>query len=331
VLLTRLFVISTCAFLVSCGGGDGPPDDDGDGRPNSADCAPGDPLAWQRLAYRSRDADGDTFQVDASGFMCSGDALPSGYYADATQGPNLDCDDGDRSRFTTRTFASRDRDADSHRINESGSICAGAALPATYFADLVAANEVDCDDDDPGLWANRAFASYDGDNDSHGVSLAGSMCVGAALPEHYSADSVAANDADCDDADPGRWITVNYRGRDRDEDGHPVDEPGQLCLAAAALPATYAAQVPALLRDCDDDNAAHWRLASVYRDQDGDGVGAGPREIQCLGSVPAAGFSLQGYDPNDLATDPAAAQIAEIDLPPTLKAPPEDADDEDIF
>jgi hypothetical protein len=89
--------------------------------------------------------------------------------------------------------------------------------------------------------------------------------------------------------------------------------------------------VSALLRDCDDADPMRWRLVSVYRDRDGDGVGSGSRESQCLGLAPAAGFSLKGYDPNDVAADPAAALVSDFDLPPALRATPDDSDDEDIF
>ena len=157
------------------------------------------------------------------------------------------------------------------------------------------------------------------------------MCVGAALPAGYAADAVASADADCNDADVTRWLTVSYAGRDRDSDEHPVAEPGELCQGAAALPAGYSASAPPELRDCDDGDVTRWRLISVYRDADGDGVGAGPRTVACLGRDPAAGFSLKGYDPNDDASDPDASLVSNFDLPPDFRTPPEEADDEDIF
>jgi hypothetical protein len=331
VTLIRLLVILAYASLVSCGGGDGQPDFDGDGHPDSADCAASDVTAWQSLAFLSRDGDGDSFRIVATGSICSGVTLPGGYFPGSATSANLDCDDSDRTRFTAHAFASRDSDGDSYRINEAGTLCAGAEMPASYYADAVTTGDVDCNDTDGSIWANLSFASYDGDSDSHRVGLSGTICAGAALPAAYSVDSIASPDADCDDADATRWIGVNYLGRDRDVDGHPIDDPGLLCLAVAALPATFVSTVPALMRDCDDADSARWRLVSVYRDQDGDGVGAGAREIQCLGSAAATGFSLKGYDPNDVAADPAAALIADFDLPTTVTTPADEGDDEDIF
>jgi len=45
--------------------------------------------------------------------------------------------------------------------------------------------------------------------------------------------------------------------------------------------------------------------------QDGDGVGAPPRSIPCLGATVPAGWVLRGYDPDDL--DPAVTGDEQVD------------------
>ena len=37
----------------------------------------------------------------------------------------------------------------------------------------------------------------------------------------------------------------------------------------------------------------------LYPDQDGDGIGAPPRTIQCLGDALPGGFSIFGWDQDD--------------------------------
>lgn len=264
-----------CLALVACGGSSDPLDADNDAHPDSADCAPADATAWQSLAFRSRDVDSDGFRVDSSGSTCAGSGLPAGYFSDPTPANSADCDDTDRTRWASLAFASRDEDADARRVNQAGSLCSAAALPAGYFA-----------------------------------------------------DDIGTSEPDCDDADPARWILLAYRGRDRDGDGRPVAETGNLCHSAATLPADYAADVPASLADCDDADAARWRRVSVYLDRDGDGVGAGTRLVQCHGATPTAGLSLKGYDPNDDPDDPDAALVSELDLPQTLLIAEQEARDD---
>ena len=266
VSIARLVAICLgCVSLMSCGGSDGPRDADEDSRPDSADCAPANANAWQSLPFRSRDADADGFRADSAGSICAGASVPAGYFADAAPVGSVDCDDADRTRWANLAFESRDQDGDQHRVAESGTRCAGAALPAGFFADVI-----------------------------------------------------AGADVDCDDADAAVWINVDYAGRDRDADGHLVNEAGQLCHSGTTLPAGYATQVPVPLTDCDDADVTRWRMVSVYRDLDGDGVGSGTRLMQCHGAAPGTGLSLSGYDPNDDAADPGAVTVSDTDLPVTL-------------
>jgi hypothetical protein len=67
--------------------------------------------------------------------------------------------------------------------------------------------------------------------------------------------------------------------------------------AGSVLPAPY--RETASGNDCDDNDPALTRFVVLYADQDGDGVGAPPRSIACLGASIPAGFSILGNDPDD--------------------------------
>ena len=101
---------------------------------------------------------------------------------------------------------------------------------------------------------------------------------------------------DCAPDDGARWRIAPYAGVDRDGDGFTAKEPGELCIGEG-LPEPYRATLRG--NDCDDADPARWRWVVVYRDLDGDGVGAGPRSIPCLGSELPPGASLAGYDEDD--------------------------------
>ena len=100
----------------------------------------------------------------------------------------------------------------------------------------------------------------------------------------------------------------------------------------AALPAGLIATLPEPKDlDCDDANAARWRIMAFYRDADGDDVGAGPASRTCIGQVPPDGYALTGYDPLDDPDDPLATTISTFDLDSALLTPSQELDDEDVF
>lgn len=121
---------------------------------------------------------------------------------------------------------------------------------------------------------------------------------------------------DCAPDDPTRWQMLSYQSSDADSDGHFANSSGQVC-SGSSLPANYSvaqATDPAML-DCDDNNSSVWRLVTVYADKDGDGVGAGPGQVSCIGKAAPAGFSLLGYDPVDDPSNPNSAAVSDLDLP----------------
>lgn len=113
-----------------------------------------------------------------------------------------------------------------------------------------------------------------------------------------------------------------YVARDADADTFTAASTGNVC-SGDSLPAGYLSAAPAALTaDCDDASATTWRLMTTYQDHDGDGVGSGRGTITCIGSAPASGSSLYGYDPLDDASDPSSSLTARFDLPSWLLSIP---------
>jgi hypothetical protein len=228
-------------------------------------------------------------------------------------------------------FASIDQDEDGFRVNASGQVCAGGALPPNRFATSVSADSMDCDDSDATIWSTRIYAAVDTDHDGYGVAKSGEVCAGAALPAGLIAMLPAAADLDCDDADPYKWHRSDFASRDRDGDGYGIAEAGIWC-GQGTLPAGMSANsTPPQLVDCDDTDASRWRFMAIYRDADGDGIGGGSASRECIGNVPRDGYRLTGYDPLDDPNDPLALSTSTFDLDSALLTVPEDVAVGDIF
>ncbi|MFP2957943.1 hypothetical protein ACLEPN_08960 [Myxococcus sp. 1LA] len=299
---------------------------------DAEDCAPEDGTRWQWRSYAHRDADGDGDTIPQQGVMCSGAQLPQGY---AEWPTGQDCDDRDARRMVSwslfpdtdgdgvgagarqtvcegRTlpegfslvdtdcapvdvtrwqelsYAHRDADGDGFTTPEAGALCAGAALPAGY-ATLPQGH--DCDDADRSVHTNvLAWPDTDGDGVGEGDPVV--RCTDGTRPTA----PWSAQGGDCAAEDATRWREVAYTHVDRDADGHTQPEAGSVC-AGTSLPEPYFTQATG--NDCDDADAARYRWVVLYPDADGDGVGASPRTIPCIGARTPSGFSFQGDDADD--------------------------------
>jgi hypothetical protein len=309
------------------------------------DCAPGDVTRWRLLVHAGVDRDGDGFTVAQPGTICAGSSLPDPYRAELS---GNDCDDADASRWqrlsgfvdadgddvgagprlelcagaslppgivatdgdcapldpalwTTLHYAYRDADGDGRTIAAAGALCAGASLPPGY-SNVASGN--DCDDGDTTVFASlTGFVDTDGDGVGAGAAV--TLCTTGTVPAGW-----AAGGGDCAPDDPARWRVASYAGVDRDGDGYTVREPGSVCTGEG-LPDPFRTTLRG--NDCDDADPARWRWVVVYRDLDGDGVGAGPRSVPCLGPALPEGTSIFGYDADD--SDPAIqSRDAEADL-----------------
>lgn len=308
------------------------------------DCAPGDALLWQWRSYTYRDADGDGDTVPEQGVRCSGELLPQGY---AVLPRGLDCDDQDASvrvswnvhpdedgdfvgagaavtlcaggtvpeGYSTfgndcapsnaswwqlREYRHRDADADGYTVPEAGDVCGGTSLPPGY--EWVEQRR-DCDDTN--ATRHTSMVSWrDLDGDGAGAGASETLCTDGSVPPHWSTVGT-----DCADDDATRWIGRNYTHVDRDLDGATMPEQGGIC-SGGTLPAPYFTKATG--NDCDDADPERTRWVVLYPDQDGDGVGAEPRQIPCLGATLPLGMSIYGYDVDD--DDPEVTKSMEDDL-----------------
>lgn len=240
------------------------------------------------------DKDGDGVGDGPVEYLCS---PRSGYVAKTG-----DCAPDDSIRWQMLSYWYRDVDLDGWTVSQSGSICSGAALPASYSSGYGKGD--DCDDADETVHA-RVHGYADADRDGYGAGSSQSFCTAGELPAGY-----VTNNTDCAPEDETRWRTATNLMADRDSDGFTVPEAGSICIGEK-LPPPYVSAANG--NDCDDSNSTLWRWVVVYPDHDGDGVGAPPRQIMCLGESIPPGFSTAGWDSND--GDPGIQwNPAELDL-----------------
>lgn len=257
---------------------------------SGGDCAPSDPSAWRLLAGYA-DADDDAVGAGALVEVCTSVALPHGVVASGG-----DCAPSDPAAWRPVAYTFRDADGDTRTVAEAGSLCVGAQAPAGYTS--VRSGD-DCDDLDPTVWTTvAAYFDADGDGTGAGPSLA--FCTDGSIPADH-----APRGGDCAPTDAAAWRVASYAYMDGDRDGYTVKEAGQVC-AGATLPDPYRAAANG--NDCDDDDPALYRWVVLYRDLDGDGVGAGTRTIPCLGEAIPEGFSTGGYDADD--SNPGVQSVA---------------------
>jgi hypothetical protein len=182
-------VLSTLV-VAACGGDGGghpqpPPNADGDAFADAQDCAPNDPTRWQSLAFQSVDSDSDGHRVSSAGQLCSGAALPATHFAAAVAPADVDCDDANAASWQMLAYLGRDADADGFAVPQTGQLCTGAALPASYRAAAPLQLTIDCDDGNGAAW--RYMTLYaDADGDHVGAGSGTPTCVGAAASAGFS-------------------------------------------------------------------------------------------------------------------------------------------------
>jgi hypothetical protein len=130
------------------------------------------------------------------------------------------------------------------------------------------------------------------------------------LPADLSADHESSGTVRLCLLDEGSFgVLLTYAAIDADGDGFTVPASGELCTGGT-LPPPFEAAEHGL--DCDDADPTADHLALLYPDQDGDGVGATPRQILCIGATPPQGFAPGGYDEDD--GDPAVIETDDDEL-----------------
>jgi hypothetical protein len=235
------------------------------------------------------DSDGDGVGVGPSESVCMGSTRPDGYSSSGT-----DYAPDDLSRWQNRTYAYRDADLDGFTVSEGGTVCAGGTLPPGY---TTTANGSDCDDANRALY--KTLQGYvDADKDGVGAGDVQFLCTNGTLPSGY-----VTTRTDCAPTDELRWRLLTSWHVDNDGDGHTVPTSGELCAGSELAPPLF---LTASGNDCDDADETRFTWSVLYPDKDGDGVGAPPSSVPCLGTGRPAGFSIYGFDSND-----ADAQVTE--------------------
>jgi hypothetical protein len=266
---------------------------------NGDDCDDGNASVWTSVTGYV-DADKDGFGAGDPVASCTPGSLPAGEVATAG-----DCAPDDPGAWRMYAYRYRDADGDGRSVVEERTLCYGASLPAGY-ASTWNGFPLDCDDTNKAVWVSLVGYA-DTDRDGVGAGDAQTFCTAGSLPDGF----VAAG-TDCAPDDAGRWRQLAYAYVDRDGDGFTAREQGTTECIGATLPDPYRATASG--NDCDDADTALYRWVVLYPDLDGDGIGAPPRDIQCLGATIPDGLSLFGWDENDRDPLVAAAPDGEASL-----------------
>jgi hypothetical protein len=263
------------------------------------DCAPADATRFTDRPYSFRDADGDGAAIAETGTVCSGTVLPAGYLATAPDDRPLDCDDTNPAVSVALTIFT-DADGDHVGAGPAQLACTSGTVPAGFSL-----TGTDCDDANSTLFLSLAYTAADFDGDSFTVPAMGTQCTAGTLLPPFVA---VPHGNDCNDSNAAVWAELTYRAVDRDHDGFTVPETGMQCTNGTLPPPFFDT---AHGNDCNDDDPALFRFAVLYHDGDGDGVGAPPRNILCLGPADPGGFVPGGYDEDD--NDPAVIETEDFD------------------
>ncbi len=261
-----------------------------------------DSAATGLSGYRSvelfNDQDGDLVGAGEGQSYCIGEVIPDNFASIAG-----DCDDLDLTIYQNLSFSYRDKDGDGVLSSsaQAGSICAGDNLPSTYAATTNGWHLSDCDDNpDTGAEVYRSVNAFtDNDGDNWGVGENQRLCIGSVYPKNYS-----INSSDCDDNDPLKYTELEYNYRDEDDDYHVIQmaQTEKICTGQS-LPDTYLASLNGrTVGDCDDSletGAQVYRTVSLFTDSDGDKIGVGESQKQCIGSVIPDSYSTLNSDCED--------------------------------
>src|SRR5262249_39692489 len=155
-------------------------------------------------------------------------------------------------------------------IAEVGTVCSGAALPATYLTSAPAGRPFDCDDTNPAVSIPLTIFT-DGDGDGFGAGPGQLACTNGSPP-----GGVSTVGTDCNDGDATVWVALAYTAVDFDGDGVTAPALGTRCTAGTLLPPYFASPHG---DDCDDSNPSVSITLTVFVDADHDGFGAGPGQL----------------------------------------------------
>ncbi|GMU60390.1 MAG: hypothetical protein AMXMBFR34_21530 [Myxococcaceae bacterium] len=244
------------------------------------------------------DGDNDGYASDAVALSQCPDTTrptfgncPMGFVAPASS-LGIDCAPTDASLYAMRA-ARRDADGDSACAGTTVQACAGSAgLPAGYIDPLLCTTFGDCDDTD-GTKFQQLSVRADADNDEYCTSAVSAQCSGANPQPGYRLAASCKPADDCDDTTNTRFQMLSVRA-DGDGDLSCTPAPAfSQCTGVNPLPGYIVASRCTTWNDCDDANAAAWRLGTLRRDQDNDGYCLNTTDLsRCIGLNAPSGYQF---------------------------------------
>ena len=274
------------------------------------DCDDNNDQVWVLRTYNSLDKDFDSKYGLISGEVCSGEALPANYLANAVPEDKLDCNDDDKSIWRSSiTFI--DSDKDGFGTGEQQNTCYGSVLPISQA--LVSG---DCDDSNPQAWTVRTYQAQDNDSDGVFVAAEGGLCAGNSLPFGFL-ESLPNEPTDCDDNNSAMFLSLNYAASDMDLDGFQVNANGTECTGGSLSSIYQSTFDSSKAPDCNDSNIQQWRSVGAFEDTDGDGFGAGNESSYCIGEHLPNNVSINSSDCDDYNSAVFVSlnyQAADLDL-----------------
>jgi hypothetical protein len=280
------------------------PDADGDGVPDSRDCAPNDPTKF-RLVNLFIDADNDGFDAGRSE-QCIGNTIPAGFKETSL---GTDCDDTDASITVARTWF---KDADNDGYSDGTSLTECDRPAGFKLATELTATSGDCDDTNAALNPETVWFK-DADNDGYSDGTQQTQCV---RPAGFKlASELTATSGDCDDNNAAlNPETVWFK--DADNDGYSDGTEQTQCTRPAGF--KLDTELTATSGDCDDNNASLNPETVWFKDTDNDGYSDGTTQTQCerpTGFKLATELTATSGDCNDnnAALNPATVWFKDAD------------------
>lgn len=168
-------------------------------------------------------------------------------------------------------------------------------------------DDLDCDPNNPLRWKDLPYSFQDLDNDGYYSELDNTAyyCSGSdPLPNSFKLSIDDNTQVDCNDNNPDIFQVLEYNYVDKDRDGVllALNQSMSICSGSLLKEGLYLATNGLPIGDCDDNPETGllvYREASLYQDNDQDGIGTGSSQSTCIGENVPPRFSELSGDCND--------------------------------
>ncbi len=218
-------------------------------------------------------------------------AVPGTPIAEICDGADNDCDGTNDNGVTITCYP--DADGDRHATAATASAQCADPNRASFgncpsgFVAPGASLGLDCSPSDPNLFRLLGTRA-DADADTFCAGADTSTCVGTTAPGGRRFSSVCSATDDCNDLDSTKYQLLAGRA-DADNDTYCAGATVFYCSGSSLAAGLRAAGTCAATDDCNDANAARYRLLSSRADADLDGYCVGGAANDCVGSGPLPG------------------------------------------